>query len=261
VPDESRAGGEASPFLDHFSRDSAAYAEFRPRYPEALLATLAGIAPSRELAWDCATGTGQAATALAAFMARVHATDASAAQIASAEAHARVSYAVAPAHASGLADASVDLVMVAQALHWFDLPAFYHEVRRVLRPRGVLAVWCYGLLSIDEAIDAVLRRFYVETVGPFWPPERVHVDRGYRDLPFPFEEIALPSFAMETTMSLPELLGYVSTWSAVAQYVRARHEDPLPALRAALAPPWGDAQRSRVVRWPLAVRAGRVASA
>jgi SAM-dependent methyltransferase len=244
-------------FADHFSRVAADYARFRPRYPDALFDWLAGLAPGRGLAWDCATGSGQAAVALAERFERVVATDASAEQLASAEAHPRVEYRVAPAESSGLAAASVDLLTVAQALHWFDLPAFYAEADRVLRPGGVLAAWCYGLFRFaDPEVQAVLARFH-DRVEPYWPPERQLLEAGYRTLDFPFPEDAAPDFAMTEGFDLDRLLGYLGTWSAVKRYREVRGDDPLIAPERELRAVWGDPARRRPVHWPLALRCGR----
>ena len=245
-------------FADHFSGAAAEYARFRPRYPAALFSYLSALVPSEALAWDCATGSGQAAVALAAHLSRVVATDASAEQIAHAEPHPRVEYRVAAAERSGLDAASVELVTVAQALHWFDLPAFYAEVQRVLRPGGVLAVWCYGHMVLpSEALQNALDRFYSVTVGPYWPPERSLVEAGYGSLPFPFVELAAPAFAMEMRTSLDGLLGYLGTWSATQRYIQATGRDPVPELGSEAAKHWGDPQAQRVVRWPLSLRVGR----
>jgi ubiquinone/menaquinone biosynthesis C-methylase UbiE len=248
----------AQNFKDHFSSLAADYARFRPRYPDALFAWLADISPGKALVWDCATGNGQAASGLAAHFARVVATDASAAQIAGAERHERIEYRVAPAEASGLADASMDLVTVAQALHWFDLERFYGEVRRVLKPGGVIAAWCYNLLSLSPEVDARLDDFYFNVVGPYWPPERKYLERAYADLPFPFARIDAPAFAMEAEWTLAQLLGYLGTWSATMRYQAARDADPRTALAAELTKLWPHAEQARRVRWPLAVRVGRV---
>ncbi len=246
-------------FSDHFGAVAGHYAEFRPHYPASLFAWLAAQCDRHALAWDCGTGSGQAAQALAAHFAQVHATDASAEQIAHAEAHAGVTYAVVPAERSGLADASTDLVTVAQALHWFDLPAFYAEVRRVLKPGGVVAAWTYGVHTTEgDAIDAAVRRFYHEVVGPYWPPERRHVENGYRELPFPFTRIPAPAFAMQVSWSLAQLLGYLGSWSATARLRKATGSDPLPALGQQLRPLWGDPAKTRIVRWPLSLLAGRL---
>jgi SAM-dependent methyltransferase len=244
---------------NHFGGHAREYHRFRPTYPRELCERLADLSPARRLAWDCGTGNGQAAIDLAARFERVIATDASKEQIAEAEAHSRVEYRVVPAERSGLDDSSVDLVTVAQAIHWFDLDRFYAEVRRVARPRAVLAVWCYSLMQTAAAIDREIRRFYTDVVGPYWPKERVHVDALYRDLPFPFEEIAMPSLAMESEWALADVLGYVDTWSPVRIYRRERGTDPLVDLAEPLAQAWGPPELRRRVRFPLHFRVGRVA--
>jgi ubiquinone/menaquinone biosynthesis C-methylase UbiE len=246
-------------FSDHFSGVASEYAEYRPLYPAALFDWLAEVAPRRGLAWDCATGSGQAAVAMAARFDRVIATDASAGQIAAATPDPRVEYRVAPAEASGLEPGSVDLVTVAQALHWFDRPAFFAEARRVLRRDGVVAVWTYGHPSLDEPrADAVLQHFYSRTVGPYWPPERALVDTAYRTIDFPFAEIAPLAFEMETRWTLESLVGYVATWSAVTRFRAERGEDPVPDFAAALEASWGDSGLARRIAWPLSLRVGRV---
>ena len=247
-------------FPDHFSGVAAGYASHRPRYPAELFDYLAGLAPRRGLAWDCAAGSGQATLDLASRFARVVATDASTEQIAAAPPHPRVEYRVARAEASGLADSCADLITVAQALHWFDLDRFHAEVRRVLVPRGVLAAWSYGTQRIeDPAIDQALQRFYGEVVGPYWPAERRIVETGYRTLPFPFDELPAPNFDLVASWPLPELLGYVRTWSATSRYRAARGHDPVVLLERELAPLWGSADEARRITWPLALRVGRSA--
>lgn len=243
---------------DHFSRSAAAYAAYRATYPSALFAYVAGLVRRRELAWDCATGTGQAALGLADWFGHVVGTDASAAQIERAAPHARVEYRVAPAEASGLASTSVDLVTVAQALHWLDLDAFYDEARRVLAPGGVLAVWAYGDPSLEKpALDAVLRRFNHETVGPYWPAERQLVRDGYRTIPFPFDEVAPPPFTLEREWSVAELVGYLRTWSATAAFTARHGRDPVDVVEAELRAVWGAPRGRCTIRWPLALRIGR----
>jgi len=244
-------------FADHFSAQAAPYRRYRPHYPAALFAYLADSVTRRQRAWDCGTGSGQAAQALARYFATVFASDASAAQIAHAIRHERVHYRVAPAEDSGLTAASVDLITVAQALHWFDLARFYAEVERVLRPAGVLAVWCYGLLRVTPTIDSILTVFYRETVGPFWPPQRRWVDNGYRDLPLPFAERSTPAFAITAQWNLPDLLGYLGTWSAVQRYRDCHRTDPVAALCKALAPAWGEPANRYPVQWPIQLRLGR----
>ncbi len=247
-----------SAFKDHFSTRSTDYAAHRPGYPAALFDTLAALTRGHELAWDCATGNGQAARGLAAHYAQVLATDASEVQIAAAPAHPGIEFRVALAEASGLPDHCADLVTVAQAAHWFDLPAFYTEARRVLKPGGVLAIWCYERLSIEPTLDGIVEAFYGDLLDPYWPPERRHVEAGYRDLPFPFVELPAPELGMEASWTLDQLIGYFSTWSALKAYRRETGEDPLPALRESLAAAWISLASSKTIKWPLSVRLGRV---
>jgi SAM-dependent methyltransferase len=245
-------------FRDHFSRVAGAYATFRPHYPAALFAALAAQTRRRDIAWDCATGSGQAAVGLAEWFARVIATDASREQLGVASRHPRVRYACGLAEQAPLPSGAVDLVATAQSLHWFDVARFFAEARRVAAPGGLVVAWCYGLAAVDPAIDAVVGRFYRDTVGCYWPPQRALVDTGYRTVAFPFTEIALPSVAIEQQLTLDAFAGYVGTWSATQRYVAERGGDPVAALVAALAPLWGGGGTgSRTVRWPLAVRAGR----
>lgn len=246
------------PYADHFSRLASAYASCRPGYPDELFTYLAGLVQRHELAWDCAAGSGQATLPLARVFRRVLATDVSAAMLANAPRHPRIEYRAAPAESSGLRSASADLVTVAQALHWLECDSFYAEVQRVLVPGGVLAVWSYGVQYLDEGpIDRVLHRFYTEIVGPFWAPERCHVETGYRLLPFPFPELEPPGFAMQERWSLSELLGYIGTWSATQRFRETRGNDPIDQLARELAGPWGDPATRRLVRWPLSLRVGR----
>jgi ubiquinone/menaquinone biosynthesis C-methylase UbiE len=245
----------AASWKDHFSHASDDYRRWRPRYPAELFEWLAARCPARDLAWDCATGSGQAAVELARTFRRVVATDASTAQIAEAEPASGVEYLVAPAEQSPLTDASADLVTVAQALHWFDVERFHAEVRRVLRPGGLLAEWGYGLAIIAPPIDALVLEFSAVTVGPYWPPERALVESAYSTVPFPFARLETPEFSMTASWSLDRFVSYIGTWSSVAGYRRAHGNDPVSALREALAPLWGGGERD--VRWPLLLRVGR----
>jgi SAM-dependent methyltransferase len=253
MPTAGPPGRLPAEFKDHFSRDAAAYAEYRPRYPDELFVWLAAQAPSRRLAWDAGTGNGQAAVALAEYFSRVVATDPSEEQLAEAPARPKLEYRQA-AEEAALPDASVDLVTVAQALHWFDRPRFWAEARRVLRPRGVIAVWCYQPQRVSPEIDRLIHRFYHDTVGPWWPPDRKLVEQGYRTIEFPFREITPPEFSMSAEWTLEQQLGYVGTWSAVSRMREATGQDPVGELRPELDQAWGDGRR--LVVWPLSVRAG-----
>jgi SAM-dependent methyltransferase len=243
-------------FKDHFSKQAADYAQFRPTYPQELFDYLGNIAPSRQLAWDCGTGNGQAAVGLASVFDSVIATDASEKQITHAALHERVDYRVALAEDSDIDSGTVDLIMVAQALHWFDLSRFYAEAQRVLKPDGVLAASAYNLLHIGPAIDEVVNRYYYEVVGPFWPPERRLVEQ-FDDLPFPFQEIDSPKFEMRASWNLDHLVGYLRTWSSTQRFIAAKSSDPLKQIMDELRAAWGAPEQTRNVIWPLTLRIGR----
>ncbi|MGH7559549.1 MAG: class I SAM-dependent methyltransferase [Gemmatimonadales bacterium] len=249
--------GRSPAFPDHFSRDPAAYSRFRPRYPGELFRWIAALPDRRRRAWDCGTGSGQAATPLAEHFALVVGSDGSMGQLRSAERVPHVAYCGAVGEAAPIRSGTIDLVTVAQALHWLDVPRFLTEVGRVLAPGGALAVWSYGIVEVESPIGETVLRFYSETVGPCWPMERKLVEEGYRSTALPIDEVATPPFAMEAALTLEELLGYIRTWSAVGRYLRAHGTDPVEALAAELGPLWGDRARARLVRWPLVVRAGR----
>jgi SAM-dependent methyltransferase len=242
-----------------FATVAREYATFRPGYPSGLFAWLARSSPSHEAVWDCGCGSGQASVALAEHFAVVHATDVAPEQIAAATAHRGVRYSVASAERSGLRAHSVDLVTVAQALHWFDVPAFYAEVARVARPGALLAVWTYPRPRFqDPELDRRFFAFYSTVVGPYWPPERRHVESGYRTLPFPFTEIETPDFGIDLSWDLEQVTGYVSSWSATARYRKALGADPVPLLRDALEPAWPPGTGSVPVRMAIGLRVGAV---
>jgi SAM-dependent methyltransferase len=243
-----------------FATVAREYANFSPGYPPELFAWLARVSRSREAVWDCGCGSGQASVALADHFAQVYATDAAPEQIDAAKPHPRVRYSVALAEHSGFAGASVDLVTVAQALHWFDVPAFCAEAVRVARPEALLAVWNYPRPQfVDPELDRRFFAFYSQVVGPYWPHERRHIEAGYRTLPFPFEEIETPAFGLELSWSIEQVAGYVSSWSATARYRKALGADPVPLLRDSLAAAWPSSSASVPIRMPLCLRVGKLA--
>lgn len=245
-----------SRFADHFSPQAPDYARYRPTYPDALFAWLTSLCPTHTCAWDCGTGNGQAARALTAYFPRIIATEPSAAQLAQATPHPQIEYRQEPAEATSLDDHSVELVTVAQALHWFDHEKFYREVRRVLKPRGVVAAWTYTMGRVNPAVDAVVDHYYQEVVGPYWPPERRLVETAYQTIPFPFEEIEAPPFEIERQLALADLVGYLRTWSARKRFLEQNGTDPLDVVLADLEAAWGDPVQEREMRWVLPVRAG-----
>ena len=246
---------------DYFSTQSTAYKQYRPTYPTELFDFLRGHLGPDAVVWDCATGNGQAAMAFSGAVGAVVATDQSYAQLARTMPAKAVHYVQALAEAAPLPSASVDLVTVAQALHWFDFDGFYREAKRVLKPGGLIAVWTYSFLSVSPqlgaGIDAAVRWFYYDVIGPYWPAERRWVDDQYRSIPFPFTEVTSPGFAIETAWGLATLLGYIGSWSAVQRYKDGRGHDPVPQLGARLAPLWGAPGAARRLSWPLRLRVGR----
>jgi SAM-dependent methyltransferase len=241
-------------FKDHFSGHAGQYATYRPQYPDALFRFLADSAAARTLAWDCATGNGQAARGLAPFFDRVVATDASDRQIAAAVPMEKVEFRTAAAEASGLDPESVDLLTVAQALHWFDIPRFFTEAQRVLKPGGLLAVWSYARNRVNDACDPIVSRMFAE-VEDFWPPERLIVENHYRDIVMPVAELPAPQFEMKVCWSVDQALGYFRTWSASQRYRRERKADPVAVIEQDLRRAWGDGRL--YVYWPLTLRLGR----
>ncbi len=246
------------PFRDYFSTQAKEYAQHRPSYPETMFDYLASLAPSKELAWDCGTGNGQAALALTGRFQGVIATDASATQIENAFPHERITYRVEPSEKTTIRSNSVDLITVGTAVHWFDFEPFYAEVRRVGKPGGILAVWTYSFPIIEPEIDRWLEHFYWETLAGFWP-ERIHyLEERYETLPFPFEEIQPPNFEMGATWSVDNLIGFLGSWSAVRKLVEAQGKAAFEEQVKALEGVWGENSNKRKIRWPLHFRIGKL---
>lgn len=246
--------GEPPDFKDHFSGHAADYSAYRPTYPRELFEFLADCCVQRRHAWDCATGSGQTALALTAFFDRVSATDASAEQVRAASRHPKIDYVVAPAEASGLADASIDLVTVSQALHWFDIGRFFEEARRVLVPGGVLAAWSYDLCRVEPGCDALIMEVYT-ALDAFWPPERRIVEQRYAGIEMPMAEIEAPHFSMTQSWSVDAMLGYLRTWSAFRRCLKETGVDEVARVEHRLRDAWGSGERQ--VCWPLALKIGR----
>lgn len=245
-------------FKDHFSGHASAYAEARPVYPDSLFAAIAAHAPAPKMAWDVGCGNGQASCGLAMHFSQVIATDASSAQIANARQHTRVDYRVASAEISGLATASIDAIVICQALHWFDFDKFYAEVRRVAKPGALLIAVAYELALISPEIDAAIYDFYKGDIAPFWPADRAHIESGYRDIPWPFAPVIFPAIEMTAQWTLEHLVAYLGTWSAVERYRHATGNDPLPSIQDKLTPLWGNMAHPRTAHWPLIIKTGRL---
>lgn len=246
-------------YQDHFSSVAPLYARARPGYPPEMFTFLAGLVSRHELAWDCGTGNGQAAVGLAAHFSHVLATDASRRQISQATSHPGVEYRVARAESAKLPVGGVDLVTVAQALHWFDLNAFYANVRRAAHEGAVIAAWCSTLPRVSEAVDRVCDRLYREIVGSYWAPNRRWVDECYATIAFPFHEVKSPTlFACRAKHRLADYRAYLESWSAVQAYREQQGRDPLVEIDDALCAAWGRAEETKSVTWPIHLRAGRI---
>lgn len=237
-----------------FDSNGAGYAATRPSYPPILARWLSEQSIEHELAVDVGCGSGQLTRLLPAHFDRVIGIDSSADQIAHAPTAAKLSYTQGTAARTGLPDSCADLITAAQAAHWFDLGAFYSELRRIAKPQAVLALVCYGVPSIQGPVNAVFQEYYWHKLHEFWPPERAQVESGYAELPMPFPSIEAPSFCMRRPLSAPQFIGYVRTWSAyfnADENGRRRFETLFSELRRA----WGEQE---TVVWPLTIRAGRV---
>jgi SAM-dependent methyltransferase len=246
-------------FKDHFSNRAAQYATFRPHYPKSLFSYLATLCPHHEVALDCGTGNGQAAVEIAEHFSRVIATDPSSAQIQKATQRRNVEYRVARAEESGLPARSIDLVTAAQALHWFDAAAFFAEATRILKRDGAIAVFGYGDPLLDTPpLQGILHEFNRGKLEPYWFGERQTLLDGYRTVEFPFVELTSPKFELRATWTFDQLLGYVRTWSSTARYIEQHGVDPVATLQPSLAAEWGDADRTRIIRWPIYIRAGKL---
>lgn len=237
-------------FKDHFSGHANIYAQARPTYPAKLFEYLCGASNATDLAWDCATGNGQSALALAKYFKQVVATDGSAAQINVAQKMSNIDYRVALAEEIILDPVSADLICVSQALHWFDTEQFFKVVDTVLKSGGLLAVWSYGIHTIDERVDKVIDELYRETLGGYWSPERLTVEQGYKDIDFPYEKILNPDFTMSLIWTQDQVEAYLRSWSAVQNYIKANGSDPVTAISERLKLAWKD-DAQKVISWPL----------
>ena len=199
-----------------FGARAGAYANFRPEYPAELFDWLAAHSPNNHRALDIACGSGQASRPLLAHFGQVLACDASVEQLSASDDLAGIQLFAADAEALPLANQSLDLIIVAQALHWFAGPPFFDETQRLLKPGGLFCAWCYSLMRIDNAIDAVIDDFYWGTLGGYWPKGRSSIDAGYSDIDMPLVPVQMPEFSIQVQWSFEHLLGYLRTWSAVS---------------------------------------------
>lgn len=244
----------SSDYKDHFSDRSQAYRVYRPGYPDDLFSYLSSLTKEHKRAWDCGTGSGQSAIALAKYFSEVIGTDASENQIKNAAVKEGVIYKVEKAENTSIASDSVDLITVAQAVHWFNNAEFSREVMRVLKPEGKLAIWTYGLFTVSPEINAVIDNLYGPVLDAYWPAERKEVESGYQNISFPMPEIQTPEFQMDTEWDLTQLTGYLCTWSAVKRYEADLGVNPVTARYEEILNHWGNPKQKRTFKWPLTLR-------
>lgn len=243
-------------FEDHFSALAETYLKYRPTYPSVLFEYLASICNDHKQAWDCGTGNGQAARFLTEHFDNVFATDASKEQLAQTSDHPKIMFKNEPAEKVSLINESTDLVTVATAVHWFNFEKFYAEVKRVLKPGGIIAVWGYHLFSITPGVDKLLIKYYKEILNNYWPEQFHFVDSRYADLPFPFAELIPPNFEMITDWDLNQVAGFLDSWSGTKIYLQKTGNHPLDIIWSELNNEWGNKKVKRKIFWPLHMRVG-----
>lgn len=244
---------------DNFSSYAACYAQYRPVYPAALYNFILSYVPERKVAWDCGCGNGQVAAVLANYFERVEASDISQTQLQNAVQKPNIHYQLASAEKTEISSHSVNLITVAQAIHWFDFEAFYKQVHRVSANEAILAVWCYNLLEITPAINSIIRNFYTHILGLYWDSERHYIDEHYQTIPFPFKEIPAPKFNIKSSWTFEHFLGYLNTWSAVQHYIQKKGTSPLDMIMPDLKQAWRN-YHFLPVKFPLYLRMARVQS-
>jgi len=244
-------------FKDNFSKQASLYAEFRPHYPQEMINFISNLCTSHELAWDAGTGNGQAAIALTKYFNHVVATDPSSEQIKNAVPDNKVIYKVQRSEECELEANSVDLITIANALHWFNFDTFYAIANNVLKKDGIIAAWCYTLPTINDVIDELVSTFHNVTVDEFWVHENRLVEKEYQTIPFPFEEISTPQFYSEKEFTLPDFISYLNTWSATQKYIQKYDSNPTDILSEEMKKVWGNVHDKKTVKWKLTLKVGK----
>ncbi|WP_133128170.1 class I SAM-dependent methyltransferase [Legionella nagasakiensis] len=253
------AGGFFMEYIKHFNQQTENYLSYRPSYPESLFDFLATLVGEDARVWDCGTGNGQAALSLAKRFNSIVATDINVAPLVIAPRCKRIHYVCCASEQTPFPEHSVKLITVAQALHWFNFDNFYREVKRVAQPSSVFVAWCYSLGRINEKMDVLIRKLYVDILGErYWPLARHYIDEQYQSIPFPFQKMTAPEFTIEKNLDLYALLGYLNTWSAVKEYQKRNHENPIELIINDLQTAWGDPREQYIMRWPLHLLVGLI---
>lgn len=244
---------------DLFSTQATDYARYRPSYPAALFDYITGFVDKKEIAWDCATGNGQAAAQLAHYFKKVQATDLSESQLSKALPIENIIYSVGKAEATPFAGDSFDLVTVAQAYHWFAFNDFEKEARRVSKPGGVIAVWGYNIpFTRYEPVDTLVKYFYTTITGPYWDAERKFIDESYQTVPFNFAELPSKKFSIAVKWNKEAITGYLNTWSSVQHFIKMHGYNPVSGISTKIAAAWPPATPLLDFAFPVFLRLGRI---
>ena len=233
------------------------YAKYRPTYPKELIQFLIDNTSPRITVWDCGCGNGQMSELLINHFDFLFATDISSNQIKNAYQNPKIEYSLQSAEKTNFDDRFFDLIVVAQAIHWFDFEKFYFEVNRTLKPDGLFAAVGYGKLRINKLIDNVIDDFYKNIIGPYWDNERKYVDEEYNTIPFPFKEMSAPNFETKLNWNFEHLIGYLNTWSAVKHYEKVNNENPVEKIIPKLQEAWGP-EDCLSITFPILLRIGKL---
>ncbi|MDQ2718787.1 MAG: class I SAM-dependent methyltransferase [Bacteroidota bacterium] len=240
---------------DNFSTQAFLYSRFRPGYPQQLYDFLLQLLSEKKAAWDCGTGNGQVAEKLSQYFEKVYATDISTNQLANAVRKENIFYSLESAEQISFENNQFDLITVAQAIHWFDFEKFYHEAKRTLKPNGLIAVFGYKRV-INKEIDDIIDNFYKSVLGVYWDKERSYVDESYTTIPFPFKEIETTVFDNAYEWDIDQIIGYLSTWSAVQHFIKENNRNPIAEIIEPLKRSWGNVEK-RKVSFPIFMRVGK----
>lgn len=241
---------------DNFSKQAIDYSKFRPQYPQEMIECIISFVNNKSTALDIATGNGQVAHKLSAYFKKVYATDISQKQLDNAIQAENVSYSKESAENTSFENQKFDLIVVAQAVHWFDFEVFYKEIYRILKSEGIFAVMGYGLFSTNKDSDKILQHFYYNIIGPYWDAERKYLDENYETIPFPFEEIPTEKFENQFTWTFETLIGYLQTWSSVQHYISKNKQNPIDLIYDDLKVSWQ--KNDKKVTFPLLLRIGKL---
>ena len=244
-------------FIDNFSKQADSYQKFRPSYPSELFEFLSSLTSEHQLSWDCGTGNGQSANSLTNYYEKIFATDPSAQQIDNAKLHKQITYKAETAENTSLENKTVDLITVAQAVHWFEFDNFYSEVKRVLKQNGIIAVWAYGLPTINNSVDEIIKHFHDNIVGEFWQAQNRLIEKEYKTIPFPFEQISTPNFYIKKELTFFDILGLLKSWSATQKYIDKHHQNPIDLIENELLEIWGEKEIEKSATWKLILMVGR----